>query len=112
MIRIAKQPLVLVTICVCLSLPSRAQENELKSLESELNARYIEAVQTAKITRPIEEVQNIKDSESKWRAYRDAECKAENGSSTKGADACLVRMTKERIAAVKTAYLKNAENSK
>jgi hypothetical protein len=83
-----------------LAIPTFGQNSELKQIEAESNDTYIQAVTNAKRTHTPEQIENIKDSESKWRAYRNAECKAENGGDT-----CLIRLTKERIAALKALYL-------
>ena len=78
-----------------------AQDTELARVESDAGDAYREAVTNARKTHTPEQVDAIKDSETKWRAYRNAECKAEDGG-----DACLIRMTKERIAALKALYLR------
>ena len=90
---------ILIILGMNLAIPTFAQDSELKAVEAEINDTYIEAVTNAKRTRTPEEIENIKDSESKWRDYRNAECKAENGG-----DACLIRFTKQRIAALKALY--------
>ena len=107
MLRIMFQVIILGTTLHFFAAHCRAQDRELirdgspalMLLESDLNDTYIEAVSNAKRTRTPEEIENIKDSESKWRAYRNAECKAENGG-----DACLIRFTRQRIAALKSLY--------
>jgi uncharacterized protein YecT (DUF1311 family) len=96
-------PRIILTLLVLvgtLALRANAQENELRRVEAEINDTYIEAITNARRTHTLEEIESIKDSESKWRAYRNAECKAE-----KGGDTCLVRMTKERLLALKALYL-------
>jgi uncharacterized protein YecT (DUF1311 family) len=92
-------PVVLI-LTGTLALRSKAQENDLRKVEAQINDTYIEAITNARRTHTPKEVESIKDSESKWRAYRNAECEAE-----KGGDACLVRMTKERILALTALYL-------
>ncbi len=83
-----------------LALRSNAQENELGKVEAQINDTYIEAITNARRNHTPKEVETIKDSENKWRAYRNAECEAE-----KGGNACLVRMTKERLQALTALYL-------
>jgi uncharacterized protein YecT (DUF1311 family) len=100
--------LVPLAICCFGTLTSSAQDSDLAKLQAELNDTYIQAVQTAKLSRSPADVEDIKDSESKWRAYRDAECKAENHLSALRYNSCLVSMTTQRIAALKRAYLSNA----
>jgi len=92
--------LAIFTLTGTLALPSNAQENELAKVEAQINDTYIEAITNARRTHTPKEVESIKDSESKWRAYRNAECEAE-----KGGNACLVRMTKERLLVLRTLYL-------
>jgi uncharacterized protein YecT (DUF1311 family) len=81
----------------------------LKKVDIELNAVYQQSLKTAKEYSPAD-VQNLKDAERKWITYRDAACKAERGLWGLGTGApnahmgCLVRITKERIAALRDAY--------
>jgi len=114
-LRHATQAILSVAICCLLVSLSAAQEDdaligrnryEMTKLESELNNTYVQSVQTAKLSRTAEAVEIIKDSESKWRAYRDAECKAEHPLSTGDQGACLITLTRQRIAALKAAYIK------
>jgi len=55
-------------------------------------------------------VQNLKDAERKWMAYRDAICKAEYGLVGGGSAgpsiqvSCLIRITKQRIADLQAGY--------
>ena len=90
---------IAIIVGMGLAIPTFAQETELKAVEAEINDTYIQAVTNARRARTPEEIENIRDSEAKWRAYRNAECKAENGG-----DACLIRLTKQRIAALKALY--------
>jgi len=56
-------------------------------------------------------VNNLRDSEQKWTAYRDAACNTERGLGGKGSGApgawsgCMIRVTKQRVADLKKAYL-------
>jgi hypothetical protein len=102
MMRIAGRVLILGAF---LAVQGFAQESALKTIQAELNDTYIQAVQTARLSRSSEEVESMMDSESKWRAYMNAECKAE-----KGGDACLVRMTKQRLSDLKALYLNKKPN--
>ena len=90
----------IVILGMSLAIFSFARDDQLKAVEAELNDAYIQSVTNARRARTPQEVENIKDSESKWRAYRNAECKAENGG-----DACLISMTKQKLAALKSLYL-------
>jgi uncharacterized protein YecT (DUF1311 family) len=74
-------------------------------LEFALNDTYIQAVNNARLSKNLQEVENLKDAQSKWRVYRDAECRAEADET-----ACLVNMTKQRIEALKAMYFKVAVN--
>jgi uncharacterized protein YecT (DUF1311 family) len=82
----------------------------LKKVDIELNAAYQNSLKDAKQYTPGD-VQNLKDAERKWIAYRDAACKAERGLWGSGTGAptaymgCLVRITEERIAALRKAYM-------
>ena len=83
------------------SEPNKDGPPALMLIESSINDTYLQVLKTAIGSQPSEQVDSIRDSESKWLAYRNAECKAE-----KGGDACVIRMTKERITALKALYLK------
>jgi len=58
-----------------------------------------------------QDVNNLRDSEQKWTAYRNASCNAERGLWGKGSgapntwSACMIRVTKQRIADLRKAYL-------
>jgi uncharacterized protein YecT (DUF1311 family) len=109
-----------------LAIPSRAQDEScdgntyetavcllrvLKKVDTELNTVYQKSLKVAKDPYTPADVANLKDAERKWIAYRDAACKAERGLWGLGTGApaihsiCLIRITKERIAALKEAYL-------
>ena len=117
MLRIVKQVIISVAICHLFVAVAPAQEDEaliarnryvMTKLESELNDTYMRSVQIAKLSCAPAGLEIIKDSESKWRAYRDAECKAEYPLSTADRGECLISMTKQRIARLKATYLKAA----
>lgn len=83
----------------------------VKSVDSELNAVYQEALKNAQDFYTLEDARNLRDAERKWIAYRDAACKAELGLLGRGTagpathSLCLIRITKERTAALRHAYL-------
>ena len=117
MLRIVKQVIISVAISHLFVALAAAQEDEaliarnryvMTKVQSELNEVYMRSVQMAKLSRTPADLEIIKDSEDKWRAYRDAECKAEYPLSTAGQGECLISMTRQRIARLKAAYLKAA----
>jgi uncharacterized protein YecT (DUF1311 family) len=83
----------------------------LKKIDAELNTVYQRALKVAKDPYTLADVQNLRDAERKWIAYRDAACKAERGLYGTGTAApaahsiCLIRVTKQRIADLKEAYI-------
>lgn len=114
-----------------LAIPSRAQDEScdgntyetavcllkvLKKVDAELNTVYQKSLKIAKDPYTPADVANLKDAERKWIAYRDAACNAERGLLGTGTAApavhsiCLIRITKERIAALKEAYLMERQN--
>jgi uncharacterized protein YecT (DUF1311 family) len=62
-------------------------------------------VHNARLSKNLQEIENLKDAESKWRAYRDAQCRVEAD-----ANVCLVNMTKQRIEALNALYFKVVVN--
>ena len=88
----------------------------LKRVDAELNTVYQTALKVAKDPYTPADVQNLKDAERKWIAYRDAACKAERGLWGTGTGGpathsiCLIRITELRIADLKTAYLLEPRN--
>ena len=82
----------------------------LKAVDDELNAEYRKALKVAQDQYKPADVQNLRDAERKWIAYRDAICKAEYGlvgGGTAGPSiqiSCLIRITKQRIADLQAEY--------
>jgi uncharacterized protein YecT (DUF1311 family) len=82
----------------------------LKKVDAELNVEYQRALKVAKVQWTLTDVQNLKDTQRKWIAYRDAVCKAEwglVGGGTAGPSihiSCLIRITRERIADLEAEY--------
>ena len=83
----------------------------LKAVDAELNTEYRKALKIASDQyHRSTDVQNLRDAERKWIAYRDAICKAEYGlvgGSTAGPSiqiSCLIRITKQRIADLQAEY--------
>ena len=80
-------------------------------LDARLNATYREALTKTERFGSVD-VQNLKEAQRKWVAYRDAACKAEyglwqGGSGGPNAHAmCVIRMTKQRIADLENSYTK------
>jgi uncharacterized protein YecT (DUF1311 family) len=76
----------------------------LKAVDAELNAEYRKALKVAKDQYKPADLQNLRDAEREWVAYRDALCKAEYGlvgGGTAGPSiqiSYLIRITKQRIA--------------
>ncbi len=110
----------LVVSAVFLTIPLHAQSERcdgntpemvacltksLKAVEAELNVEYRKALKIASDPyHRSNDVQNLRDAERKWIAYRDAICKAEYGlvgGGTAGPSvqiSCSIRITKQRIA--------------
>ena len=109
MLRITVQVIILGAACHLLAARCSAEDYELikqgRMLEFALNDTYVQAVHNARLSKNLQEAETLKDAQSKWRAYRDAECRAETDST-----ACLVSMTKQRIEALKAMYFKVAVN--
>jgi len=83
----------------------------LKAADSDLNAEYRKALKIAgdQYHRSTD-VQNLRDAERKWIAYRDAIRKAEYGlvgGGTAGPSiqiSCLIRITEQRISDLQSEY--------
>jgi uncharacterized protein YecT (DUF1311 family) len=81
-----------------------------KKVESELPSTYQLSLMTAKKAYSARDVQNLRIAERRWISYRDAACTAEFelfGNGTGGPpthSACLIRITRERIGALKQSY--------
>ena len=107
MLRITAQVIILGAACNLFAAQCSAQDYQLikqgRMLEFALNDTYAQAVDNARLSRNLQEVENLKDAQNKWRVYRDAECRAESDDN-----ACLVNMTKQRIEALKAMYFKVA----
>src|SRR5262249_18385612 len=81
-----------------------------KRADADLNAVYQKAIKSAAEYGPTD-LANLKDTQRKWIAYRDAVCEAEfalyragpRGGPTKSA--CLWRITDQRAHDLKKAYL-------
>jgi hypothetical protein len=77
-------------------------------LLSALNMTYQLALKTVTSGYTTRDVQNLREAEKMWIAYRDAACKAEYGlwgGGSGGPDAntmCLVRLTRQRTAELKS----------
>ena len=78
-------------------------------VDAELNATYQKALSMTKRFGE-QDVENLKDAEQKWIAYRDAACKAEHGLWGKGSGGpnahamCVIRLTRQRTADLKSVY--------
>jgi uncharacterized protein YecT (DUF1311 family) len=90
-------------ISICLSEVNR-------NVDGDLNETYRQAIAMVEKSNK-EDLDSLKDAHRKWLDYRDAECKAEyglwgGGSGGPNARAmCLIRLTKERTADLKSTYL-------
>jgi uncharacterized protein YecT (DUF1311 family) len=82
----------------------------LDDVNVELDSTYQKSLRAAERYSP-QDVDNLKDTEQKWTAYRDTSSNAERGLWGKGSgasgawSACMIRITKQRIADLKNAYL-------
>ena len=85
-------------------------EKILKTVDGELNVEYQRALNVTKNQWTPTDVQNLRDAQRKWIAYRDAVCKAEYGlvgGGTAGPSihiSCLIRITRQRIADLQAEY--------
>jgi len=82
-----------------------------KAVDSKLNETYQLALKS--LHESEQAVSNLRDTERKWLAYREAACNAESDLYKGGSIApqmygfCAVKLTKRRIADLKDAYLSN-----
>jgi uncharacterized protein YecT (DUF1311 family) len=80
-------------------------------VDAELNATYQKALSMTKRFGD-QDVENLKDAEQKWIAYRDAACKAEYGLWGKGSGGpnahtmCVIRLTRQRTDDLESVYTK------
>lgn len=82
-----------------------------ESLDAKLNETYRRALN---LTRRFgnADVENLREAQRKWVAYRDATCKAEYGlwqGGSGGPNAqtmCVIRITKQRLADLENVYTK------
>jgi len=80
-------------------------------VDAALNTTYQKALSMTKRF-GSQDVDNLKDAERKWTAYRDAACKAEYGlwgGGSGGPNAqtmCVIRLTRQRTSDLQTAYTK------
>jgi uncharacterized protein YecT (DUF1311 family) len=83
---------------------------DLTKVDGELNVEYKRALKVAREQWTPIDVQNLKDAQRKWIAYRDAVCKAEYGligGGTAGPAthiSCLIRITRQRIGDLQAEY--------
>jgi len=100
------------TKCCCTTYDTSSCLSKVHDkVDGELNATYQSAViLTKKFGRS--DVENLRDAERKWVAYRDAACKAEYGlwgggsGGPNGRTMCVIRPTRQRIADLKSVYTK------
>jgi len=84
-----------------------------KQVDAALNTTYQGALKAVTASYTPQDVQNLKEAERTWMAYRDATCKAEYGlwgGGSGGPNAriiCLIRLTRQRTAELENAYLAN-----
>jgi uncharacterized protein YecT (DUF1311 family) len=84
-----------------------------KQVDAGLNTTYQAALKTVTDSYTTQDVQNLKEAERTWIAYRDATCKAEYGlwgGGSGGPNAriiCLMRLTRQRNAELENAYHSN-----
>jgi uncharacterized protein YecT (DUF1311 family) len=80
-------------------------------VDAELSDTYQRAL---KMTKRVgdDDVENLKDAQRKWAAYRDAACKAEYGLWGRGSGGpnaqamCVIRLTRQRTEDLKNVYTK------
>ena len=120
--------LVVLSLFIGLGTGSIAQDEETKcccttydmsvclskvhdKVDAELNTTYQKALSMTKRFGD-QDVENLKDAEQKWIAYRDASCKAEYGLWGKGSGGpnahamCIIRLTRQRTDDLKSVYTK------
>jgi uncharacterized protein YecT (DUF1311 family) len=83
----------------------------LKKTDAELNQTYRQSMKETAGTYTPQDVVKLKNAQRLWIMYRDAACNAEYGLWGGGSGGpaahslCLIRITRERITALKAAYL-------
>jgi uncharacterized protein YecT (DUF1311 family) len=81
----------------------------LRKIDMDLNETYQRSLKKAALFSRQDE-ENLKNVERKWVAYKDEACKAESGLSQGGSilpniyGLCVIKLTKRRIADLKSAY--------
>jgi uncharacterized protein YecT (DUF1311 family) len=87
-----------------------------KQTDANLNTAYQKAMKSA-AHYGEKDIQNLKDAERKWIAYRDAACEAEYnlwGGGSGGPNAlirCLIQITRERTAHLSSGFYRFWQNS-
>jgi uncharacterized protein YecT (DUF1311 family) len=82
-----------------------------KAVDSQLSEAYQSALKN--LHESEQDISNLRDTERKWLAFREAACKAESDLYKGGSIApqifgfCVVKLTKRRIADIKDAYFSN-----
>lgn len=80
-----------------------------KQADANLNTAYQKAMKSA-AHYGEKDIQNLKDAEGKWIAYRDAACEAEHnlwGGGSGGPNAfarCMIQLTRERTAHLNSGF--------
>lgn len=99
------------TKCCCTTYDTSVCLSKIHDkIDAELDTTYQEALSMAKRFTG-EDVENLKDAERKWIAYRDAACKAEYGLWGRGSGGpnahamCMIRITRQRTADLKVTYV-------
>ncbi len=81
-----------------------------EEVDTELNTTYEKSLSLTKRFGSTD-VENLKDAEQKWIAYRDAACKAEYGLWGGGSGGpnsrtmCVIRLTRQRTADLRATYI-------
>jgi uncharacterized protein YecT (DUF1311 family) len=98
--------------CCCTTYDTSVCLSKIRDkIDAKLNTTYQRAVSLTKIF-GSEDVENLKDAERKWIAYRDAACKAEyalweGGSGGPNAHTiCVIRLTRQRTSDLKSGYIR------
>jgi uncharacterized protein YecT (DUF1311 family) len=98
--------------CCCATYDTSVCLSKIREkVDAELNTTYREAESMTKRLGG-QDVENLKDAEQKWVAYRDAACKAEHslwGGGSGGPNAlsmCGIKLTRQRTADLKRTYIK------
>jgi uncharacterized protein YecT (DUF1311 family) len=99
------------TKCCCTTYDTSVCLSKIRDkVDAELDTSYQQALSMAgRFTSA--DVENLKDAQRKWAAYRDAACKAEYGLWGRGSGGpnahgmCVIRLTRQRTTDLKDAYL-------